>query len=395
MTDCRSCGGDIELFYSLGDQYLSDFREDDSKPPQYPLDICFCPNCFLVQVDETVPRELLYHDRYGFKSGVNGSIVADLSNVVSSTLKMKSDPGKWLDIASNDGTLLSLVPSRTQGFGIDPVKKLSAEARKRNPEAHIISDFFDPTYFYPRSFDVVTSISVFYDLDDPNEFVAGVKRILSDEGVWVVQQNYLLPTVQLGALDNFCHEHVTYFSLMSMMNLLDRHDLRVFHVETSTVNGGSFRTYICKKGKRVATVDVSRMLQEEKHAGLDRIEEMKIFGLRSDRNLDDLQDVVRKVAETNEIYYYGASTRGAVLWQAAGINGEVTCAVERNPDKVGKWFSPMGVPIISEAEARVMSPDYMLVGPWFFRDEFIDREAEFLGKGGKFIFPLPRVEVFP
>lgn len=392
--NCRACGEELQQFFSLGDQYLSDFRDDRSKPPQYPLDVAACPACTLVQLVETVPRDLLYHDRYGFKSGVNGTVVADLASVVDSAFKVKPKARSWLDIASNDGTLLSFVPENVWREGVDPVRPLCVEA-----EAHadrISNDYFHPVLF-DRKFDVVTAVSVFYDLDDPNQFLNQIKQVMARGAVLVVQQNYLLPTLQLGAVDNFCHEHVTYFSMLSLQRLLDRHDLEVFHVETSDVNGGVFRTLIGDKGARKVQKSVHETVKKELDFGLDRISVLESFALMAATNLSALKSAVMRLHDQGKIiYFYGASTRGSVLWQAAEIDHElVDFAVERNPNKVGKWFSPVGVKIISEDSAHLEPPDYMLVGPWFFRDEFIDREAEYLKQGGKFIFPLPKLEIVP
>lgn len=395
---CRSCGSaQLKPVLQLGDQYLSDFRDDDVKPPKYPLNLLFCEDCWLAQLDTTVPRDLMYHDRYGFKSGVNGTIRRDLRDVVHTALRHRPGANTWLDIASNDGTLLSYVPASIDRTGIDPVKKYCREA-----EAHadrIVNDYFNPGYFTGRKikFDVVTSVSMFYDLDDPNDFVAGVKSVLDDRGVWVVQQNYLLDTLRLNAVDNVCHEHVTYFGLLALQNLLDRHGLEVFHVSTSTVNGGSFRTLIGHKDVFRLDESVRSQRRIERSYQLDKAVSFGAFAKRVSWLMRDLSDTVRSINENGQtVYIYGASTRGGTLWQAAGLDvRDLPFAVERNPEKVGKKIASIGVPIISEDQARCDHPDYMLVSPWFFRDEFVAREADYLNRGGRFIFPLPQLEIVP
>lgn len=391
---CRSCGSRrLVDVLDLGDQYLSDFRADDEKPPMFPLVLVFCEDCLLVQLAHTTPRELMYHDRYGFKSGVNDTIRADLADVAREALTVVPDPARWLDIACNDGTLLSYVPASVRRHGIDPVAKLCHEAIRH--AGHVVNDYFKPDYFTPRSYDVVTSVSVFYDLDDPNEFVAGVEQLLADGGVWVVQQNYLAATLRLNALDNVCHEHLTYWTLLALDRLLDRHGLMVFDVSESMVNGGSFRTLICRKGSRDATAAVREMRDRELNDGLYDARAYSGFGRWALDETLRLGRLVRHLAGSGKtVYIYGASTRGGTLWQAAGLTStELPYAVDRNPEKVGKKIASLGTPIISEQQARDDHPDYMLVSPWFFRDEFVRREAAYLKRGGRFIFPLPHVEI--
>jgi hypothetical protein len=390
---CRSCGGDrLAPVLDLGSQHLSDFRDDDEKPQRFPLRLLFCEDCFLAQLDTTVPRDLMYHERYGFKSGVNDTIRADHQDTVRTVLKHKPGAQSWLDIASNDGTLLSLLPKGIYRAGVDPVAKYCAEAEQHADR--VVNGYFDPRFF-PHKFDVVTSISMFYDIDDPNEFVAGVKSILDTRGVWCVQQNYLLDTIQLTAVDNICHEHITYFSMLALQNLLDRHGLEVFHVTRSTVNGGSFRTLIGHKDVYPLNESVRSLRRIERGYQLDRPAGFAAFAKRAQLRIDQLRALILELNGAGKrVYIYGASTRGGTLWQAAGLDhNDLPFAVDRNPEKVGKRIASIGTPIISEDQAREDNPDYMLVSPWFFRDEFLRREVDWLAKGGRFIFPLPTVEV--
>lgn len=397
ITECRACKStDLTEFLDLGEQYLADFREDESKPPKYPLVAVICGGCDLVQLKHTTPQPEMYHERYGFKSGVSDSIKADLKDVVQEALTYKDNPKTWLDIASNDGTLLSYVPGRTHKTGVDPVGFLCEEAKQHADT--IVNDYFnldgrlgDCVGF----FDVVTSISCFYDMPDPSKFVRDVKEVLVKDGVWVIQQNYLLTTMQLGAVDNFCHEHLEYYALLSLENLLNRFGLEVNEVLLSSVNGGSIRTVVSNKGTHRVDASVERQRQVEADYGLDTLKPYQEFSKKVVKNLEALHDFVNyKKQQGKTIAILAASTRGASIWQSAGIGPElVDYAVERNPAKVGKWFSAIGIPIISEEEARKRRPDYMLVGPWFFADEIIKREQQYIKDGGALIIPLPKVEV--
>lgn len=394
---CRACKGQLVQILDLGEQHLSDFRTDDVKPPRFPLVLMECKTCSLVQLSVSTPRELMYHDRYGFKSGVSRTIRDDLADVVAKTLWWHPEPRSWLDIACNDGTLLSNVPESVYRVGVDPVRKYAAEARRH--ANLIVSDFFDPDVFaadgvVPQQFDVITSVSVFYDLDDPDGFVKGVASLLAKDGVWVVQQNYWLATVEQNAVDNICHEHLTYFTLKSMEPLLAKHGLRVFDVTTSGVNGGSFRTFICHEDARFETA-AAVAAQRELELVLDEPSVYRDFKARTFLNLLSLKALVKDINRHGErVYIYGASTRGGTVWQGASLDvNDLPFAVERNPEKVGRKIASIGVPIISEEQARADMPEYMLVSIWFNRAEVIDREAEYLAAGGKLLFPMPELEV--
>lgn len=392
ITTCRACGSKKLIdVVDLGEQYLSDFREDTSKPPKYPLKVVLCEDCKLVQLRHTTPSHEMYHERYGFKSGVNNTIRADLENIVKHALMYKPKNGRWLDIASNDGTLLSYVPKGWHREGTDPIGKLCKEAEQH--ANRIVNDFYKGEN-YKEDFDVITSISMFYDLDDPNKFVKEVTDHLAENGVWIIQQNYLLTTLMLNAVDNICHEHLEYYSLLALENLLDKFGLEVNEVTTSMINGGSFRTVVSRKGTYPVLPSVQEQRDRETRFGLEKPEVYARFGIIVQGLLKELKDTIDEInAKGEKVYIYGASTRGGTIWQGAGLDvNDLPYAVERNPDKVGKYIASIGVPIISEEQARKEKPEYMLVSPWFFKDEFVEREAEYL-KEGAFIFPLPSVEI--
>lgn len=395
IKQCRACGSErLEEFLDLGEQYLSDFRDTPDKTPKYPLVAVFCSDCTLVQLKHTTPQNEMYHDRYGFKSGVSDSIKADLDSIVTHGFQYKNDPRKWLDIASNDGTLLSFVPEDVYRVGVDPVSFLCLQAEEHSDE--IVNDYFSAELLYGYSpFDVITSISCFYDMPDPNKFVSDVAKVLDTKGIWIIQQNYLMTTVELSAVDNFCHEHLEYYTLKSLENLLSKHELEVNEVYTSMVNGGSIRTVVSHKG--TFDVDESVYLQRDREEDymLNTLATYKSFASSVMVELDKLHRLVKEFKDNGErTFILAASTRGATIWQSADIDEKlVDFAVERNPAKVGKYFSAIGTPIISEEEARKIEPDYMIIGPWFFKDEIIKREEEYLKSGGKLVIPLPKVEV--
>jgi hypothetical protein len=379
---------------NLGFQYLSDFRKDLNLPEKFPLVLLVCAECSLVQLSETVNRNLMYHDGYGYRSGVNEQIRANLKKIVEIALSYKAEPKSWLDIACNDGTLLSLTPSGVQRVGVDPVKKFKAESQ--NHADYIIDDFFPtPQLGQGQTFDIITSVSMFYDLDDPNEFVSAVRKILHKDSIWIVQQNYLISMIRNLSFDNVCHEHIEYYSVTAMNNLLVNHGLEIIEVMEDPINGGSIITIIAPAGIRKIHDSVGQYLHMENDFGVKDANSYKEFAREVDSISTELGALINSlVLEGKRIYIYGASTRGAVIWQKVGLGPQqIPFAVERQAEKVGRIFSAISVPIISEDEMRLNPPDYLLVGPWFLRESFLSREQDYLLGGGKMIFPLPRVEI--
>lgn len=396
--DCRSCGSQLASVLDLGDHYLPDFVEPGSpRGAKWPLDLVICLGCGLLQLGDSTPRSELYHERYGFKSGVNEAIRADLASVAAEalhTVRDAAEPRAWLDIASNDGTLLSNVPEHIHRVGIDPLIQFAPEAMTH--ANLIVPDYFAPGYFAPGQFDVITSVSMFYDLDDPGQFVEDVRSVLATRGVWVIQQNYAMDMITQNAVDNVCHEHVTYWAVGPLKRLLEAHGLEINHVSYSPVNGGCVRTVVSHRGARAVRGSVHNALAHEALAQLSQAVTWEIWG---DEVMEELGNtskaLVQLKAEGKRVGVYGASTRGGTILQAIDSErlGLAEYAVERQPAKVGKVMAAAGLPIVSEEEMRADPPEALLVSPWFFRDVFVAREAKYLKAGGRMLFPLPRFEV--
>jgi SAM-dependent methyltransferase len=400
IKKCRSCNSkNLISILSLGNQYLSDFVKINIKPKQFPLNMILCKQCFLVQLDYSAPTKYLYTERYGYKSGINQTMQDELKEIAQKALKkIKRTDEKIVavDIGSNDGTLLKNYPKRIYRIGVEPITKFAKETKKYSDK--VINDFFTYESFQKvlknKKADIVTIISCFYDMEEPNKFISDVKKIMKEDGICIIQQNYLVGMLKLNAFDNIVHEHLEYYSLLSLNNLLDKHGLEVFDVELRQLNGGSFRTYICFKGKRKISKSVEKLNKYEKRLGLNKKTVYLDFAKRIKHNKKRLFEFIKKENKKGKtIYLYGASTRGNTLLQYFDLdNTLIKKAVERNPEKWDKIIASVGIPIISEQEARKDKPDYMLVLPWFFKKEFLKREKAYL-KHGHFIFPLPKFEV--
>lgn len=401
LTHCRVCNSKKLLaILSLGQIRLSEYRKDNRKPAAYPLTLVLCQQCLLLQLKHAAPQSVLYTDNYGYRSGINQTMAAELKEIVQKSLLSYGKKKKGMivvDIGANDGTLIKQYPPSLYRVAVEPIKKLAKMAK-----AHaniVINDFFNVNTFTKamgkKKADIVTVISCFYDMPDPNAFVADLKEITDEEGIIVIQQNYLKSMLSLNAFDNIVHEHLEYYSMHSMTNLLARHGLEIFHVEQTPINGGSFRTYIARLGQRKRTPSVSALMRQEKTLKLHTKAPYLAFAKRVQENKSKLRAVIQKAERHGEkVYVYGASTRGNTLLQYFGLTNKLlTAAVERNEEKWGTKIASLGIPIISEEQARKEKPAYMLVLPWFFKDEFVKRERAYLKGGGKLIFPLPKMKI--
>lgn len=400
IKKCRSCESkNLIKILSLGNQYLSDFVKINKKPKSFPLNMILCKDCFLVQLDYSAPTKYLYTERYGYKSGINQTMQNELKEIAKEALskikKQKKDIVA-IDIGANDGTLLKNYSKNIYRIGVEPITKFAKEAKKYSNK--VVNDFFTYESFSKevknKKADIVTIISCFYDMEEPNKFVSDVAKILNEDGICVIQQNYLVEMLRLNAFDNIVHEHLEYYSLLSLNNLLKRHGLEVFDLELRDLNGGSFRTYISFQGKRRKTKAVEKLEKYEKRLKLNNKKIYLDFAKRIKNNKKELSKFVKQEVKKGKlIYLYGASTRGNTLLQYYGLDNKlIKKAIERNPEKWGKIIASSGIPIISEAQARKEKPDYMLILPWFFKKEFLNREKNYL-KHGHFIFPLPKFEV--
>jgi len=323
-----------------------------------------------------------------------------LEDIVEKACKIANPiPGDIVvDIGCNDGTLLrAYKPPGLRRVGFEPAKNLVEDAIKGTD--YIFNDYFRFDLFRKKFPDskamIVTSIAMFYDLDDPTSFVIDVSRILDPHGIWVIQQNYLPTMLEQNGFDNIGHEHLTYYSLKTLSLLLTKQDLEIFDVETNDVNGGSFRTYVSHKGRFPVNESVQRLKDYE----------TKLFSRRPSIYTEFAKNVrmvslqlkrfvAKEVDDGKRIYVYGASTRGNTILQYCKLDHNlIEKATDANPKKWGRKTAGTGIPIVSKEEARKDKPDYFLVLPHHFLDEIRRQESDYLRSGGKFIVPLPKFRI--
>ena len=405
---CRVCGKEaFRPVLSLGNSMVSGFTTDEETGSSAPLELVLCDpergGCGLAQLRHTVAPSLMYH-QYWYRSVTNESMrraLADIATRAESIVPLAAGD-LVLDIGCNDGTLLRSY--RRPGIrlgGFEPAKNLVVFAQQGTH--HIVNDFFNSESFeqaFPSTkAKVITTIAMFYDLEDPNKFVGDIARCLDPGGTWINQMASLALMLETNGFDNICHEHLEYYSLQVMVDLYARHGLEVFDVETNDVNGGSFRVFARKK-EAIARGDgsfgsarVSAMLHFEDALGLRSAAPYEAFAGRIEKVCGRLVEFLRReVAAGKKVYGYGASTKGNTLLQYCGLGPDLVPAIaERNPEKWGRRTVGSNIPIISEEQARADHPDYFLLLPWHFLQAFRDREKDFLATGGQFIVPLPEV----
>ena len=411
---CRVCENtNLTDVLSLGDLYVSDFSDQQNSDNgiKAPLDLVLCNSetggCGLLQLKHTVSNESMYRN-YWYRSGINKTMRDELGSISSNAESMTNlKPGDYVvDIGANDGTLLrSYGVEGLNTVGFEPA--LNLEQYGIQGTTKIIVDFFNFSQwnknFNSKKAKVITAIGMFYDLDDPNSFVSDVEKCLEDDGLFIIQMMYLPSFLKRNAFDGICHEHLEYYSLFSLSNLLDRHNLEVCDIELKEhINEGSVCFYIKKKNSKSgikillgAKERVSSMISDEKNQDLNNLQTYKEFEKRVIREKDKTLDFLKQeISKGKKIHGYAASTKGNTTLQFYEIDTQLIKAIaDRNPDKHGKFTMGSEIPVISEEESRGMKPDYYFVLAWHFLPEFIKRESEFLRHGGKFVVSMPVFKV--
>ena len=405
ITRCRISGSaNLVSVLDLGQQALSGVfpASRDEPVDREPLELVYCPDSQLLQLAHRVDPARLYGSHYGYRSGLNRSMIDHLGGITRKLSRVVglSSGDTVLDIGANDGTLLkSYGTLGLRRIGIDPtIAKFRAFYP---PDIDAVPDFFSAKTFRKIAGDsrakIVTSIAMFYDLDDPIGFAQQVHDILDRDGVWHFEQSYMPSMLRMTSYDTICHEHASYYGLLPILYALERAELRAVEVTFNAINGGSFavtavRTDSQRLGERAV---IDWLIAQERRLGLGTLEPFRQFERRVFEHRQTLRSLVHTLkADGKSVLGYGASTKGNVLLQFCGLTAsDIPAIAEVNADKFGRVTPGTHIPIISESEARARNPDYFLVLPWHFKPGILEREREFLGSGGHMIFPFPEVEI--
>lgn len=400
IEKCRICSSiTFDQLLDLGKQCLTGiFPVDESNDPEIePLELLKCTDCGLVQLAHNFNPKSMYGENYGYRSGLNQSMVnhlqkkaselADIANIASGDV--------IIDIGSNDGTFLSnFVEKGARLIGVDPTA--SKFRSFYHPSIEIITDFF-PNHEIHES-DVkaklISSIAMFYDLPDPVGFAKAIKNSLHRDGIWHFEQSYLPEMLKTVSYDTICDEHLEYYSLEVIEKILFEAGMRAIDAKLNSINGGSIAiTASHIESNYAESSDLTKLRNLELEMNLRNIDSYQTFVKSTLNHKEDLIEVLHKLkSDGKKVYGLGASTKGNVLLQYCQITvGLVGKIGEVNEEKFGKITPGSHIPIVSEIEMRSDSPNVLLVLPWHFKDSIIKREAEFLADGGALLFPLPNL----
>ena len=408
---CRVCGSTaLTPVIDLGKQHLqgSFLKPGKQVPPLRKIDCILVrcdpmrdeKACGLLQMVHSVPPAILY-SAYWYRSGTNTTMRNHLKGIADVASRMVGKPNATvLDIGCNDCTLLAAYPPGFRRFGIDP-----SDIAMETPEGiTVVHDLFPSEELRQRAggakMDIITSIAMFYDLEDPVAFARSVREFLAPDGIWILEMSYMPKMLEINSYDTICHEHLEYYSLSVIERIMAAAGLKVVRAEENSINGGSLRCYVTHEAnfrfKNDAWVtQLKQMRQQEFDLELDTDKPYVNFQNRINVHREKLTALLQKLKhEGKRIHVYGASTKGNTILQWCGIDSRIVdCAAERNPDKYGARTLGTDIPIVSEEESRRMKPDYYLVLPWHFADEFLEREQATLDAGVGMIFPLPDIQV--
>ncbi|MAV64109.1 MAG: methyltransferase domain-containing protein [Pelagibacteraceae bacterium TMED124] len=404
IKKCRCCKStNIKDFIDFGFMSLTtEFPKKREKRKEIPMNLVICDKCKLFQLSHNYDLKKLYNKDYGYKSGINNSMKNHLKGITKEIESIcKLYPKDFvLDIASNDGTLLkSYIRKDVKKIGIDPV---ISKYKNYYKNIKSYSGLFNKRRFLSLSKNkkakIITSIAVFYDIQNPEQFISDIKDILHEDGIWVMEQSYFPFLIKNNAFDSICHEHLSYFMYEQIKILLNRNGLKLIDVKFNDMNGGSFRLFIThvktlynenKKNISLLSKYEKKILFELKKTKFEFKKNIKLLK----KNLIKL--LIKLKNQNKKVHIYGASTKGNVILQYCNIGPDlIPYAAERNPDKYGRYTPGSLIPIVSEKFSRNLEPDYYFVMPWHFKTEIIKREKKFLKRGGKFIFPLPKINIY-
>ena len=395
IKKCRLCGNkDLKKIFSYGNFFVSNFvtKNNIKNGVKAPLTLVNCSKCSLLQLEHTAPQEIMYKRFYWYQSGITKTMRDGLKDIyldTKSVIKLRKGD-TVLDIGANDGTFLSYYKKdKIKRIGCEPAKNLQTKLNKNCDytlnnfwSEHALNKILKKNNL-PKP-KLITAIGMFYDLEDPLKFIKDAANSLDENGVFLAQLMCLDSMIKKNDLGNICHEHLEFYTYKSLKYLFESNGLYIFKVEYNKINGGSYRIY-CKKNLKKSINYIENT----------KLADIKKFIKRTVDNKNKTINFLKKeIKKDKKIFLYGASTKGNTLLQYYGIDSSlIKYAVERSPEKWGKYTIGTGIKIISEEKARKLNPDYLFVMPYGFIKEFLKREKKWLKRGGKFLLPYPKFKI--
>ncbi len=405
---CRHCGSGAQLpFLNLGSSPFSNAYLDEQELPApeqwFPLEVVVCADCWLVQTQHSSEMEALFPADYAYFSSFSSTWVEHAERCVSALVRRfeLGATSRVIELAANDGYLLQHVQKLgIPCLGVEPTASTAAAAREKGIE--IVQEFFGTALAERLAAagtraDVTIANNVLAHVPDINDFVAGVRKLLKQEGVGVFEFPHLMRLVAGMQFDTIYHEHYAYLSLMTVSRIFESQGLEIFDVEELATHGGSLRVFaqVVAQGRRPKAVRVAELIAREVEAGLDTAAYYEGFQKRADAVKNAfLEFLLQAKREHRTVVGYGAAAKGNTLFNYAGVKADlIRYVVDRNPAKQGKYLPGSRIPIVEEARLRDDKPDYVLIVPWNLQEEIM-RQLEYIRSwGGRFVVAVPEPTV--
>ena len=398
---CWACSNETSSIYKLNDfPFTGRFPQVDEESLKGNLTFAMCQHCNLIQLEQAYSPEDLYSEYY-YYSSINNTMRLHLTNLVTDVVNQygTKPPGNWLDIGCNDGYTLSIAKSiGWETYGVDPSNIIGKYFNSLYSNGNFINDIFPSEKLNNDNlFDIITSISMFYDIHNLKEFINKIELLLSKDGIWIVEMNYTKDMILNNGYDMISHEHITYYTLKTFSNLIKEHSniLQVYDCNFSSINGGSIRIFIDKGTRNVKNI-INKTIQSEDNAGLHSLTFIKNYFDSINNHANSVYNFVKELKEQGKrVSIYGASTRGnSNLLLSSLASNMIDFAYEKNKDKIGRYCPGSDILIKDENKILTDQPDYLIVMPYSFIDEFLQKESEYLNRGGKMVTLVPDIKIY-